>query len=106
MGFIDELNVGDKVIVMGEKKFVCTVSRITKTQVVVANKRGTEYRFNKDNGYEVGGGCFCLVKYSDVLYDLCIKEELLAKYLDVIYKTDFQRLTTKQLEAICDIIEQ
>lgn len=65
--WLEELHVGDKVIVAAQVATIATVSRITKTQIVVKD-HATIWRFLLTTGTQYGAGHGprgCLVPYTE-----------------------------------------
>ena len=81
MSWLEQLKVGDKVIVSGYSSSIGTVSRFTKTQILV-KVGGSEYRFNR-HGRQVGtSGYYAkfLHEYSDEAEQKIREKQLRDKY--------------------------
>ncbi len=101
--FLQNLEPGDKVVQVssgwGTDDTIQTVSRLTKTQVVLDNQR----RYRKANGREVGssGSPISYIVEFDEEKAKCIRQKSLAKKLQ---RFDWHRLDLHILESIAQTI--
>ena len=100
--WLNELSVGDKVIMSGRyRKSVNVVQRLTKTQIIL---EGTNCRFRKANGREVGGsswGAIYLRKGTPAeiskVEDATTRQRIIAK---LTYESTWNGLSTKELISV------
>lgn len=108
MAKFDDLKVGDVVLVarrccgLATRFYKKTVSRITKTQIVV-----DDFRFRKCDGYEVGHSDYSSVWTELCLYDeeLWTKELAYRRRLFVMNPKNFEKLNDEQITVIFNYVK-
>lgn len=106
--WLSELKEGDDVIVVsssgGIRKKVATVTRTTKTQIIVGNSR-----YRKNNGYIIGSSCWCreyLMKPTPELIETLNAEEIKIRYVNFLKNVvDWGILDIEKLKKIYQIIQ-
>jgi hypothetical protein len=104
--WLQSLKVGDEVAVTGrwcERNFIATVSRVTATLIVTD---GAELRFQRKTGYEYGSGSSYnrrrILEITDEIRNGLRRNVA----LKIIERSNWQSMTTDQLERIVAIIEE
>ena len=101
---LKDLVAGDEVLVTGTfHRRIAKIDKVTKTQIVIDNAR-----FRRDSGWQCGGDSWnrksISVPTENEISD--VKEENLRKeLLYAISSFDFERLSTKDLKQVYNIIK-
>lgn len=102
---LEDIKVGDKVILANARiKRVETVTKVTKTLVIVGNRR-----FKKDGGFEYGGRPFEMMHICKVTPEVLAEIEAENKRNDLINKIvryPWNKLSTEELEKVYKLINK
>nr|DAF60426.1 MAG TPA: hypothetical protein [Siphoviridae sp. ctmHK36] len=102
---LEDIKVGDKVILANARiKRVVTVTKVTKTQIVIGNKR-----FKKESGFEYGGRPLETKRIYRATPEVLEEIEAETKRNDLINKIaryPWGSLTNEELEKVCKIINK
>jgi hypothetical protein len=102
--WLENLKVGDNVLYSGRYReyFVGTVTRITKTQVIV-KINAYENKFRKKDGFVVGGDIWntsLIREYDENILETQKKEERRKSLISEIRNTGLGKLSLEALEGI------
>ena len=90
--WLENLRVGDDVVVAGEYKALTKVERTTKTQIIAGDSK-----FRKSDGYTVGNRGFKLIQVTDEIVTEIKNDDL---RLTVISKINSKNWHNEKIEAI------
>lgn len=102
---LEDINVGDKVILANARiKRVETVTKVTKTLVVVGNRR-----FKKDGGSEYGGRPFETMRICKATPEVLTEieeENMRSDLINKIARYPWGYLSTYKLEKVYELINK
>lgn len=105
--WLQSLKAGDKVAI--SDRFgpgyigIFTITRTTKTLLIIETKEGGEYKFNKSYGHEQGKdyGLRSICEVTPKIEDMIMRSKYLKKVLD---EYSVSKLKTESLKQIYEII--
>lgn len=107
--WLKELQVGDKVIVCGNRlhrKVVRRVEKLTKTQIVLS---GTSTRYRRESGYQVGGDIWdktSIARHTDEQEQAINEANEIASISSKLGRVVWHKLPLATLRAIAALIEE